>query len=51
MDSLEDRVRDKERIINSQSAELTDLRSQVEGSNNLAKILEDAQSILGNDRY
>ncbi len=51
MDSLEDRVRDKERIINSQTAELSDLRSQVEGSNNLAKILEDAQSILGNDRY
>ncbi len=51
MDSLEDRVRDKERIINSQSAELTDLRSQVEGSNNLAKILEDAQNLLGNERY
>ncbi len=51
MDSLEDRVRDRERIINSQSEELSDLRSQVEGSNNLAKILEDAQSILGNERY
>ena len=51
MGSLEDRVRDRERIINNQSEELSDLRSQVEGSNNLAKILEDAQSILGNDRY
>lgn len=51
MDSLEDRVRDRERIINNQSEELSDLRSQVEGSNNLAKILEDAQSILGNERY
>jgi hypothetical protein len=51
MDSLEDRVRDKERIIHSQTEELSELRNQVEGSNNLAKVLEDAQSILGNDRY
>ncbi len=52
MDSLEDRIRDKERIIHSQTDELSNLRSQVEGSNNLAKILEDAQSILGgNNRY
>ena len=51
MESLEDRIHEKERIISSQSSELSNLRVQVEGRNNLQKMLEDAASILGDNKY
>ena len=36
-----------EKVTNLKTKELADLRAQVEGSNNLAKVLADAQSLLG----
>ena len=47
MESLESKINEKESTIRNQTKELADLRTQVEGSNNLAKVLADAQSILG----
>ena len=47
MESLESKINEKESTIKNQTKELADLRTQVEGSNNLAKVLADAQSILG----
>ena len=51
MESLQDRIHEKERIISNQSSELSNLRVQVEGKNNLQKILQDAESLLGNNKY
>ena len=47
METLESKINEKESTIKNQTKELADLRTQVEGSNNLAKVLADAQSILG----
>ncbi len=47
MESLESKINEKESTIKNQTKELADLRTQVEGSNNLAKVLADAQSLLG----
>ena len=47
METLESKINEKESTIKNQTKELADLRAQVEGSNNLAKVLADAQSILG----
>ena len=51
LEALEDRVHEKERIISSQNSELSDLRVQMEGRKNLEKLLEDAESLLGNSNY
>ena len=47
METLESKINEKESTIKNQTKELADLRTQVEGSNNLAKVLADAQSLLG----
>ena len=47
METLESKINEKESTIKNQTKELADLRAQVEGSNNLAKVLADAQSLLG----
>lgn len=47
---LDDRVHDQEKTISSQSAELDELRPQVEGKEELVKLIVDAQNILGKDK-
>ena len=48
---LESRVRDQEKIIASQDRELKSLRPQVQGNQDLMRILADAQNMLGTDTY
>ena len=51
LDNLENRMHERERVISNQNSELSNLRVQLEGKNNLQKILQDAESILGNNNY
>lgn len=44
--SLENKVHDQDKVINSQMRELESLRPQVEGKEELVKILADAQNLL-----
>ena len=46
LEVLENKVRDQDKVIASQSRELESLRPQVEGKEELARILADAQSLL-----
>ena len=46
---LESRVRDQEKIIASQDRELKSLRPQVQGNQDLVRILADAKSLLDSD--
>ena len=46
---MESQLRDKERRLNSQEDELSNLRSQIEGKSDLQKVLEDADSYLGGE--
>jgi len=46
---LESRVHDQEKIIASQDRELKTLRPQVQGNQDLVRLLADAKSLLGND--
>ena len=46
---LENRVKDQDRIIDSQSRELENLRPQVQGKEELVRYLEEARSILAED--
>lgn len=48
---LDNKVNDQERIISTQRDELNALRPQVAGKKELVKLLEDAQSLLGTDKY
>jgi len=45
---LEHRVHEQEQIISSQESELRTLRAQVEGKQDLVRILAEAKSVLGN---
>ena len=46
---LESRIRDQEKIIASQDRELKVLRPQVEGKQDLVRLLADARTLLGSD--
>jgi len=48
---LESRVRDQESIIANQSHELEVIRPQLEGKEDLVKLLADAKVLLGQDTY
>ena len=45
---MENTIRDKESKLNSQQRELSDLREQLQGTQNLEKALKDAESLFGN---
>ena len=49
--SLESKNRDQERVIHSQAHELEVLRPQLEGKEDLVKLLADAQLLLGEDNH
>ena len=46
---LESKVEDQERVINSQERELTSIRPQLAGKEELAKLLTDAKALLNSD--
>lgn len=46
---LESKVEDQERVINSQERELTSIRPQLAGKEELARLLTDAKALLNND--
>ena len=46
LEVLENKVRDQDKVIASQSRELDSLRPQVEGKEELVRILADAQNLL-----
>lgn len=48
---LEEKIREQERIIASQIKELEAIRPQLEGKDELVKLLADAQVLLGQDSY
>ena len=48
-ESLENKTRDQEKVINSQAHELNALRPQLQGKEDLMKVLADAQALLGEE--
>ena len=46
---LESKISEQERLINSQERELGSLRPQLQGKEDLVKILADAKALLGDD--
>ena len=46
---LENKVRDQEKLIASQEREIKILRPQVEGKQDLVRLLADARTLLGTD--